>query len=271
MVIKCKRQSIIRVTLFLYSFLILLPLVTNQAVLGSQVKQRVYDFAGLLSNEETRNLEALAAQHSEKRQTDFIILTSPDAEGKDVMKYMEAFYDENGLGFDRPFGNTVMVTLNMQERDVYVGGFYKGKEFLDDERSSRVIKNISPDLSRGSYYQAFTTFIKTSSKYMSFRPGVNPDSLFFNIWAQLGFSLLIGGGVVGIMTYRSSPKMTATQSTYLDPSNSRVIERRDDYIRTTTTKVRKPKDNASGGSSGFGGGGGVSAGGHSHSGSRGKF
>ncbi len=271
MVIKGNMKRSVRLMLFVLSILILMPLISNQMVFGSNVKQRIFDNAGLLRPEEIRNLEALAAEHSKKRETDFIVLTSNDADGKDVVKYMEDFYDASGLGYDKPFGNTVIITLDMGQRDVHVGGFYKGEKFLDNKRSEMVRKKISPELSNGNYYRAFNDFIKTSSRYMRFRPGANPSSPIFNIWVQLIASLLVGAGIVGSMTYKISARMTANEGTYRDPSNSRVVDKRDDYIRTTTSKIRKPQESSSSGGGGSGGGGGMSSGGHSHSGSRGKF
>lgn len=273
MVIKYNRKMYLRLLLFVLSLLILMPLIVNQTVLGAtRTKQRIYDFAQLLTPDEVRGLEDLAAQHSKKRDTDFIVLTSNDGQGKDIVKYMEDFYDETGLGYDKPYGNTVIITLDMGARDVHVGGFYKGEQFLDNKRSDMVREKVTPELSRGNYYLAFSSFIKTSSKYMGFRPGANPNSPIFNIWFQLALSLIVAGGVVGTMTYRSSAKMTVSERTYRDPSKSRIIDKHDNYVRTTTTKVKKPSDNSSsGGGSGFGGGSGRSSGGHSHSGSRGKF
>lgn len=275
MVIKYNRKLYLRLIFLILSFLVVLPLISTQPVFGAEpvAKQRIYDFAQLLTSDQVRDLEVLAAKHSKKRETDFIVLTSKDAEGKDVVKYMEDFYDETGLGYDKPYGNTVIITLDMGARDVHVGGFYKGEKFLDNKRSDMVRRKVTPELSSGNYYKAFSTFIKTSSKYMGFRPGANPNSPLFSIWFQLIISLAVGGVVVGIMTYRSSAKMTVNEGTYRDPSKSKVIDRRDNYIRTTTTKVKKPSNNSSsgGGGSSFGGGGGRSSGGHSHSGSRGKF
>ncbi|HHX63200.1 MAG TPA: hypothetical protein GX707_21180 [Epulopiscium sp.] len=271
MVTKHHTKRYLRLSIFIVSLFILIPLISNQTVLAATAKQRIYDFAQLLSPEEVRNLEALAEKHSRKKETDFVVLTSNDADGKDIVKYMEDFYDENGLGYDKQHGNTVILTLDMGARDVYVAGFYKGEKFLDNQRSDLVRRKITPELSDGNYYKAFGSFIKTSSKYMGYRPGVNPNSPIFNIWLQLVLSLVVGGGVVGTMAYKSSGKMTVNEGTYRDPSHSSVIERRDDYIRTTTTKIKKPSNKSSGGGSGFGGGGGISGGGHSHSGSRGKF
>lgn len=261
----------LRLTIFIVSLLILIPLISNQTVVAADTKQRIYDFAQLLSKDEVKNLEALAAKHSAKRETDFIVLTSNDAQGKDIVQYMEDFYDENGLGYDKQHGNTVIITLDMGERDVHVGGFYKGEKYLDNKRSNMVRQKITTELSSGNYHNAFNSFIKTSSKYMGFRPGANPQSPIYNIWVQLGLSLLAAGVAVGTMTYKSSGKVTVSEGTYRDPSTSRIIDRRDNYIRTTTTKTRKPSNNSSKGGGGGFGGGGISGGGHSHSGSRGKF
>lgn len=271
MVIRDNNKLYFRILVVL-SLLILMPLISNQIVLGAESKQRIYDFAQLLTPDEVKGLEALAAQHSKKRETDFIVLTSNDADGKDIVKYMEDFYDERGLGYDKAHGNTVIITLDMGARDVYVAGFYKGKKYLDNKRSDLVRQKITPQLSSGNYYEAFSSFIKTSSKYMGFRPGANPNSPIFNIWFQLIISLAVGSGVVGAMAYRTGAKMTVNEGTYRDVSKSRIVDRRDNYIRTTTTRIKKPSNNSSSGSgSGFGGGGGISRGGHSHSGSRGKF
>ncbi len=272
MVIKHKRLYL-RLSLFIISFLFVMPFILNQRAEGAQpeAKQRIYDFAGLLSPDEVASLEALAAKHSKKRETDFIVLTSQDAQGKDVVKYMEDFYDEMGLGYDKPYGNTVIVTLDMGARDVHVGGFYKGEKFLDNKRSDLVRQKITPALSGREYYQAFSSFIKTSSKYMGYRPGANPNSLIYNIWFQVLVSILIAASIVGTMAYKSSAKMTVSERTYRDPNKSRIVERRDNYIRTTTSRVRKPSSNSGGGGSSGGGAGGRSSGGHSHSGSRGKF
>ncbi|MNE72309.1 hypothetical protein D3C80_1682370 [compost metagenome] len=104
---------------------------------------------------------------------------------------------------------------------------------------------------------------------MGFEPGVNPDNILFNIWFQLGGALAIGGIVVGMMAYRSGGRVTVNRRTYEDASTSGIVDHQDRYIRTTVTKTKIEK--SSGGGSGGGGGGGVTSGGHSHSGSRGKF
>ncbi|MBS4197800.1 TPM domain-containing protein [Lederbergia citri] len=246
-------------------FLILLPFSTN----SHAAEQKIYDYAGLLTDDQVQRLEAMANEYGAKRNSDFIILTTNDTEGKTAQKYMEDFYDETAPGYDKPHGNTAILTIDINGRNVYLGGFYKAEKYLDDERLTQIREKITPDLSNGNYEHAFETFIKTSYKYMGFRPGVNPDNLFFNIWFQIICSLGLAGIIVGIMAYNSGGRVTINSSTYEDGHKSRVLDRRDIYIRTTTTKRRKPSNNSSGG--GSRGGGGFTSGGHSHSGSGGKF
>lgn len=254
-------------------FLLLLSLISSKIVEAtSSTKQRIYDFAGLLTSEEVNQLENLSEKYSRKRQTDFIILTTNDTKGKDIVPYMEDFYDEKALGYDKPHGNTAILTIDMKNRDVYLAGFYKGEEYLDDYRLDLVREKITPDLSQGNYYEAFYSFIKISYKYMGIRPGVNPDNLFFNLLFQIAVSLGLAGIVVSIMAYSTGGKVTVSDGTYRDYNNSKVIDKRDRYLNTTVSKTKIASNNSTGGKSGgTGGGGGVSRGGHSHSGSRGKF
>jgi len=218
-------------------------------------------------------LEAMAEKYSIKRETDFVILTTDNTNGKDVVKYMEDFYDNMALGYNKPHGNTAIITIDMQHREVYLAGFYKAETYLSDYRLDLIRDKITPYLSNGDYYKAFSKFIKLGYKYMGMEPNVDPDNILFNLWFQIVVSLVIAGIIVGAMAYNSGGRVTVSQGTYMDFSNSKVINRRDNYLRTSVTKTRKPSNNnkSSGGGFGGGGGGGTTSGGHSHSGSRGSF
>jgi len=232
--------------------------------------QKVYDFAGLLTEEEISNLEGLSNKLSKKREVDIIVLTTSDTEGKDVVKYMEDFYDEEALGYDKLHGNTAILTLDMQNREIYVAGFYKGEEYLDNSRCDLIRNKITPDLSSGNYYKAFRSFMELSCQYMGIRPGVNPENILFKLWFQVLVSVLVAAIIVTIMVYNSGGKVTTSEATYLDRNTSGVVGERDVYLRRNTTRRRKPSQN-SGGGGGHSSEGGISSGGHSHSGSRGSF
>ena len=231
-------------------------------------KQFIYDGAQLLTEEEVAELETLSSALSEERNTAFIIITVNGTEGKTIVQYMEDFYDDRAPGFDRPHGNTALLIMDMKERDVYLAGFKKAEKYLDSGRLDMIRHKITPDLSAGEYFQAFSAFITTAHDYMGYEPGVNPENILFKWWFQLVVSILVAGVIVALMAYRSGGKVTVNGRTYLNSNQSGVVSRYDNFVRQTVTKVKKPSnDNNRGG----GGGGGTTGGGHSYSGSGGKF
>ncbi|MFE8698668.1 TPM domain-containing protein [Cytobacillus sp. FJAT-53684] len=231
-------------------------------------KQFIYDYAELLTEAEVEDLESLSSELSEQMNTAFMIITVNGTEGKDIVPYVEDFYDEYAPGYDQPHGNTAILTIDLEERDVYLAGFKKAEQYLDSARLDMIRNKITPDLSEGKYFQAFSGFINTAHDYMGYEPGVNPENILFKWWFQLAASVTIAGIVVALMAYRSGGRVTVGAQDYMNSKQSGVISKYDNYVRQTVTKQKKPSSNTN---SGGGGGGGISRGGHSHSGSRGKF
>ncbi|WP_440119633.1 TPM domain-containing protein [Paenibacillus sp. QZ-Y1] len=245
----------------------------------------IYDEANLLSQQEIDELNTLANEYGNERETDLIVLTTNNEEHLSEKLVTENFYDEQAPGYDKAHGNAVILTLDMYNRKVYVGGFYKGEEYVDNYRADQITAEIAPDLSDGNYKLAFEKYITLAYEYLGEKPdvnsgassgsssntypngssSVNSDNILFNIWFQLGISVVIGGIVVGIMAHRSGGRVTVNRATYEDSSTSSVIDRQDRYIRTTVTKTKIEKNNNNGG------GGGTTGGGHSHSGSSRSF
>ncbi|MCU6708711.1 TPM domain-containing protein [Paenibacillus sp. J5C_2022] len=245
------------------------PMPNADVHASEETKQLIYDEAGLLEQDELALLEGMAQRYGAKRETDIIIYTSNNTSGADVMKMTQDFYDKHGFGYDKPYGNAVILTLDMNNRELYLAGFYKAEEYLDDSRLDRIRDKITSDLSSGFYYGAFSDYIKTAYRYMGYAPGVNPDNILFKVWFQYGVAALLALFFVWRLAANSGGSVTVHRGTYENAGTSGVIGHSDQYIRTTVTKRPIPRstDNSSGG----GGGGGTTSGGHSHSGSRGSF
>ncbi|WP_059174095.1 TPM domain-containing protein [Bacillus sp. FJAT-27445] len=254
----------------------------------------IYDEAHLLTDDESAELQHVASEHGKERETAFIIITLDGTNGKDIVQYVEDFYDEHGPGYDQPHGNTAILAIDMNERDVYLAGFKKAEQYLDDSRLDLIREEMTPDLSGGHYIDAFSVFINRAYEYMGNEPDVGngsytgsgligspqvnnyyefagqpTENIFFQWWFQLIVSLIIAGVVVMIMAYGAGGRVTVNARTYMDSNRSKVMNQYDNFVRQTVTKQRKPSNNTNSG--GGGGGGGVTMGGHSHSGSRGKF
>ncbi|WP_161568216.1 TPM domain-containing protein [Anaerobacillus alkaliphilus] len=255
--------------------------------------QKIFDYAELLTPDEVSQLESLATTYSDQHRVDIIVLTTNQTDGKSIEQYMGDFVDEQG------YDDTVIITIDMLERDVMVAGFGKGEKYVDNYRGDIILEEITPYLSDGNFFGAFREFIEQANYYLGVEPEVrstpnpspNPspgynsdvnynrnyqpaqDNIFFELWFQLLASVVVGGVTVGIMGYYSSGRKTTNARTYLDVGRSAVTASYDRFVRKTVTKTKKPSSNNKGGGGGFGGGGGggFTGGGRSFSGSKGKF
>ncbi|MGC6585137.1 TPM domain-containing protein [Paenibacillus sp. Dod16] len=261
-----RRRYVLWTVLFLLAVHLAVPSGIARA---ADDKPLIFDEANLLSPEERDELNAMANEYGAERETDIMILTTNRVENDAVETWTENFYDEYAPGYDKPHGNTVILTVVLDTHDVHLEGYYKAEKYLDGGRLDKIRSKITPDLSSGDYKKAFEKYIKTAHRYMGFEPDVNPDNILFNIWFQLGAAAAIGAIAVGVMAYRSGGRVTVDRRTYEDTSTSRILNQEDRYIRTTVTKQKIERNTSSG--SGGGGEGGVSSGGHSHSSSSGKF
>lgn len=256
--------------------------------------QKVYDNAQLFTEEEKEELEKISEEKGEEGKVDIIIITENEIGEKTRQKYLEDFYDLNSFGYDKEQGDTVLILLNMDpnDRGVEIQGYKKAEHYLHNDRIEHILDDIVPSLSDGDYYMAMEVFADQVAYYMNEEKGVNPNPVFeeeypddyhgeasydgpSNYYGQksifshpifrLVLSMAVGGIVVGVLTYRSSGRVTTNNKTYLDGNNSKIIARQDYFLHKNTTRIKKPSNPppSSGRSSG---GGGVSSGGHSHSG-----
>lgn len=232
--------------------------------------RKVYDYADLLSNEEEQTLEALCSKYGKKGKADLVLVTTNEPNGKDCEVFLEDMYDEIGFGYDKEFGDTVMIIIDMQTREVCIEGYGLAETRVNQSRGDYIRRKITPDLSAGNYFSAFADFTKLAAKCMRLKGGINPGNPLLLLPVQLILSLIVGAISVGSMAYHSKGHVTTNNQTYLDRANSETLVHRDDFVRTHTTRTKRP-ESSSGGSGGSSGGGGVSSGGHSHSTSRGSF
>lgn len=246
--------------------------------------EHVQDLADILTDEEEASLQEECISVGENNEIDILILTT-DSVPVNRKVYLEDFYDAN----DTVLTDAVLILVNMEpdNRGVEIQGYGQCEFSISDDRIEQILDEIVPYLSDGDYYGAFSSYINEVDHYMSIEATsdyvhTEQDNLNYNenyyedahpdkgelLRKKTLFNLLIaviaGAVSVSVMLIHSKGEITVNSNTYLDPKNSRLLGHWDRYIRTTTTRVRKPQNNNSSG--GFSGGGGVSSGGHSHSG-----
>ncbi|MFD1032361.1 TPM domain-containing protein [Metaplanococcus flavidus] len=243
------------------ALLIFIFLLVTGSTAFAQIEQRIYDEAGLLSEGEISDLETYAAEKSREQGADFLLLTTDSTGGRPIETYMGDFFDE--IADTSGQENAVVMTIDMGSREFYVAGFGTAETRLDNERAELVIDQSAPYMAAGEYGDAFREMASNAVRYMEYRPGVNPESIFLQTWFHIAAALLLGGVVVGSMLYNSGGRNTTTPATYIDRDHTRVTRDSDRFRNKTVTRRKIPKNNNSGG--GFGGGG-MTGGGRSFSG-----
>lgn len=260
--------------LFVWMFILLfLCLLIPTGTLAA--KERIYDEAKLLSDQEKESLEAIAKKHSDKRETDFMIVTITKDIAKDIETYLQDLYDGEELGYDQAYGNVALLGIDIDRRDIIIAGFEKAETQLDGDRIDLIREEITPDLSDSRYADAFEQYIVLSSDYIRYKEGANPNNLLYKTSIQFLAALLFAGSVIGWMVRHTNPRVTTTAATYRDESRTKMNHKRDRYIRKSTTRRLKPQTNNSSSSrrtstrssSRIG----RTRGGRTHSRSRGKF
>jgi uncharacterized protein len=215
--------------------------------------QHIYDDAGLLSSSELDTLEDKCEEYSKKDDIDIIILTHNNSDTVNGEIYIENFNDQ------KRYLDSVILLVDMSRRDVIVQGYGIAQNKVTSPIATKIAEDVSPYLTDENYAGAFEEYIRLSDKYMNYVP------FYLNSLFHIAVALLIGGITVSTMAFNAGGKMTVNGNNYIDVGNSGLIGRRDDYIRTQVTRIRKPQNN------GGGGGGGISAGGLSHSSGSAKF
>lgn len=253
-------RTITRSTIVAMLFFLLLMLGGLSA--SAQTDQLIYDEAGLLTQEEAQELETLAENYGEQQNVKFLFLTTNSTEGQSIEGYMGDFFDDRADNTGQE--DAVLLTIDIGSREVYLAGFGTAERTLDAERIDLVLDRIMPEMRSADYGGAFRDTVITSSRYMEYRPGVNPESIFLKTWFHLTIALLLAGGIVGAMLYNVGGRVTTTPGTYIDRDHTRVRSEQDRFRNKTVTRSKVPQ-NKGGGGGGFGGGG-MTGGGRSFSG-----
>ncbi|MEA4933299.1 MAG: TPM domain-containing protein [Lawsonibacter sp.] len=270
--------------------IILMTVAVPFSALASFEGRSIYDNAGLFSESEVTELETSSKQNAEIADADIIIVTTDDLGGKTDVQYLEDFYDENAGDENGSYASAVLLLINMtpDARSVQIQGYGTAKIYINYYRIESILDEVVPYLSDGDYLGAMHEYINLSATYMQHESTSDHSESYSdtNYYASphhaseqkegssaapiimLVASLVIGGIVTGVMIYQAGGVVTTNGNTYLNQSNSRIISKTDHYIRTTVTKVARPKQKNS---DRDGGGGGISSRGNAHSGGRRSF
>ncbi len=278
------------------AWLALLTALLLASVLGGALADgaRVFDRADLFSSSEERAIEESIAAFQESTGMDFVVLTAREDYDGSQQQVADAFYEQGGFGLDDEHSG-IIYFIDMYDRYHYLSTTGQMIDYMPDVRIDSAIERCKRYLSAGDYAGAVQHMISLVSDYV--RSGIPEGQYRYDVVTGqrltarhkaltttemlvcAALAALIGLVVVGSVSSRYKLKGNTYDYNFRQNCALTITGRTDDYVRTTTTRVRKAEPPSGGrGGGGFGGGGGgfgsgvhTSGGSMSHGGGGGRF
>lgn len=205
---------------------------------------RIYDFAGLLSEAEETALEETIQKAVEEAQLDMVVLTVSETFGKTQRELADDFYDIGKFGYGDNSG--VLLLIDMQNRQLYISTAGTAIEYVDDDAWNDILDEIAPYATDGNYEKVCKEFIEEITFY-----GKLGKATFFTLFRNIFIDLLIGAVVALIVVLclrnKSGKATVAAGAVYQSDAGIHFHRKEDHFIRRSTTS-RKIETQSSGGS-----------------------
>ena len=270
----------------IFALLLVLSCLWASAALADG--DRVFDRAELFTASEVQELEQEIQAFRKETGMDFVIVTSNESHKGSAQQIADAFYEQGGFGLDAEKSG-ILYYIDMDDRYHYLSTTGAMIDYMTDARIENAIDEVTRYLSAGAYAQGASQMISVVRQYV--RAGIPEGQYRYDVVTgqrltarhkaltknEIILALVIGLVVcliyVACVRSRYSLKGSTYHYSYRDNGTMKLTDQEDTYLRTTTTRVRKPDPPENTGSHGGGGGSGVhtSSGGTSHGGGGGHF
>ena len=270
----------------IFALLLVLSCLWASAALADG--DRVFDRAELFTASEVQELEQEIQAFQEETGMDFVIVTSNESHKGSAQQIADAFYEQGGFGLDEEKSG-ILYYIDMDDRYHYLSTTGAMIDYMTDARIENAIDEVTRYLSAGAYAQGASQMISIVRQYV--RAGIPEGQYRYDVVTgqrltarhkvltknEIILALVIGFAVcliyMACVRSRYSLKDSTYHYSYQDNGAMKLTDQEDTYLRTTTTRVRKPDPPENTGSHGGGGGSGVhtSSSGTSHGGGGGHF
>ena len=239
---------------------------TNQEC---DTQERVFDYADVLTADQEEALRALIAEQEKRTACDIVLVTlnesladyaaaykeelgylTPD---RYTMVYADNFYDEHKFGYDRPYGDGVLLLDNWyREADGGVYSWLSTCGRAEDRFSSSMIDSLLTEALANAdqdSYGAYVKYVNLFAEMMTESGGI-PDIPVFAplVLAVLGTVLFVESA---LRNHRGSKTVNLT--TYVEGGKPELKRQEDIFLRKTVTKRHIERNTGSGGGGGGGG------------------
>lgn len=247
-------------------------------------EERVYDYAGVLTDSEEEALRRKIAEYEKKGQIDIIIVTLnepmgiEDAEWEwNMMNYADDFYDNGKFGWNKAHGDGALLLDNWYEdangsqKGSWLSTSGKMEETIGRGEEKRVLDDMYEYIDRDPY-RAYLAAVERLADFGKYGPyGEGDGDIVSAFLGAFVVSSLVALVYLIVYLTPSKGKDTTTAGTYVEGGVPVVRNRSDEFLRKNVVSRRIESNSGGGGGGSSHRGGGshgshTSSGGHSHGG-----
>lgn len=126
---------------------------------------RVFDEAGLFTEEEKQELQNAIVSVSEEIDMDLGVVTTDNTQGKTTETYADDFYEEYGLGRGSSHSGALCL-IDMDNRQLYISTEGDMIRYLTDERIERMLDSAIGYVGDGDYARGASTMLEDIKGYV---------------------------------------------------------------------------------------------------------
>lgn len=213
----------------------------KQAALATpkvDANEKVYDFAGIFTEDEELDLYVRIKDYIEKYNMDMAIVTISENNKTSARAYADDFYDYNDFGIGTSFDG-VLFLIDMDNRKMWISTTGKAINKYSDTKIDSILDETYKYISNNEYYLCAKEFI------------IQASGGRFPILGICIFSVITSTAFVIIASHKHKTIKKATKANeYLDVNSFELTENMDKFENTHTSRVYiPPSSSSSGGSS----------------------
>lgn len=236
-------------------------------------KERVYDYAEVLTDKEEEKLRDYIAIQEEKYHIDIVLVTikeNVESSGNwntVMMNRADDFWDNNKYGYNKSFeGDGILLLDNSYQgqKGCWLSTSGKVYEWFSDSDIAKVRDAVNA-LADDNPYEAYKAYVDTTCSLM-----VTAKDLQINGLTVFILPLLIAGIYLIVHMQQKPAKDTTTATAYVSGGRPVMRASSDDFIRKNVVSRRIETNSGGGGSSSGRGGSHVSSSGARHGGGGGR-
>lgn len=144
--------------LFMTAAIVFMTTASAGTLTVEAADNRIFDEAGLFTEEEKTELQELVDEVTERINMDLTVVTTEDALGKTSEQFAEDYYEEGGFGTDKDHSGALCL-IDMDNRELFISTEGEMIRYITDDRVESIMDDAIGYISSGEYARGMEVMI----------------------------------------------------------------------------------------------------------------